>query len=69
MGSESSMMSKKLVAAVVTIICSTAAFFLGGLESLHYAGIVGVTSVLYIGGQSIVDAAAHVAAAKFGEKK
>ena len=63
------MMSKKLVAAIATTVCATAAFFLGGLESLHYTVIVTATAVLYIGGQAVVDAAAKVAAAKFGQGK
>lgn len=69
MNEESSMMSKKLVAAIVTMLCSTAAFFLGDLQSLHYAAIMGTTSALYIGGQALVDAAAKFAAAKYGSGK
>ena len=67
MSDENYLMSKKLVAALVTIVCATAAFFLGGLESLHYAVIVTSTTALYIGGQALVDAVGRFAQAKFAK--
>lgn len=67
MTDENALMSKKLIVAVLTVLCSTFAFFLGGLESLHYAAIVGGTSAVYIGGQALIDAVGKFAAAKFGK--
>lgn len=69
MNDENSMMSKKLVAAIVAMLCSTAAFMLGELESLHYAAILGGTSMVYIGGQALIDAVGKFASAKFGGGK
>lgn len=67
MGDENALMSKKLIVAVLTVLCSTVVALLDLLESLHYALIVGGTAMVYIGGQALIDAVGKFAAAKFGK--
>ena len=59
--------SRKFI--ICMLVCGGAllANLLARLDSLHAAVLIGSVACLYIGGQSLVDAAKEVAVAKFGK--